>query len=119
MNTTYELSRFNNYYFVQSLSCIFHYTSSTFFPLIFFFTKLWMYMCVLSHVQFSATPWTGALQAPLSMGFSRQEYWSRLPFLNVRASSQPRDRTASLAPPELAGRFFTTSATWGYFNLKI
>ena len=27
-----------------------------------------------------ATPWTVALQAPLSMGFSRQEYWSRLPF---------------------------------------
>ena len=78
-----------------------------------------MCMCVLSHVRFFATPWTVALQAPLSMEFSRQEYWSRLPFLNVRASSQPRDRTASLAPPELAGRFFTTSATWGYFNLKI
>ena len=28
-----------------------------------------------------ATPWTVARQAPLSMGFSRQEYWSRLPFL--------------------------------------
>ena len=27
-----------------------------------------------------ATPWTVACQAPLSMGFSRQEYWSRLPF---------------------------------------
>ena len=29
-----------------------------------------------------ATPWTVAHQAPLSMGFSRQEYWSRLPFLS-------------------------------------
>ena len=29
-----------------------------------------------------ATPWTVALQAPLSFGFSRQEYWSRLPFLS-------------------------------------
>ena len=35
---------------------------------------------VFSHVQFFATPWTVACQAPLSMGFSRQEYWSGLPF---------------------------------------
>ena len=33
-----------------------------------------------SHVQLSVTPWTMAHQAPLSMGFSRQEYWSGLPF---------------------------------------
>ena len=33
-----------------------------------------------SHVRLSVTPWTVARQAPLSMGFSRQEYWSRLPF---------------------------------------
>ena len=33
-----------------------------------------------SHVQFFATPWTVAYQAPLSMEFPRQEYWSRLPF---------------------------------------
>ena len=32
------------------------------------------------HVQFCATPWTVARQAPLSVGFSRQEYWSGLPF---------------------------------------
>ena len=34
----------------------------------------------LSHVRLFATPWTAAYQAPLSMGFSGQEYWSRLPF---------------------------------------
>ena len=34
----------------------------------------------LSHVQLIATPWTIACQAPLSMGFSRQEYWNGLPF---------------------------------------
>ena len=34
----------------------------------------------LSHVQLFATPWTSACQAPLSMGFSRQEYWNGLPF---------------------------------------
>ena len=33
----------------------------------------------LSRVQLSATPWTAAYQAPLSMGFSRQEYWSGVP----------------------------------------
>ena len=35
----------------------------------------------LSRVRLFATPWTVALQAPLSMGFSRQEYWSGLPCL--------------------------------------
>ena len=34
----------------------------------------------LSHVRLFVTPWTVASQAPLSMGFSRQEYWSGLPF---------------------------------------
>ena len=34
---------------------------------------------LLSHVQLFATPWTAAHQAPLSMGFSRQEYWSGVP----------------------------------------
>ena len=35
---------------------------------------------LLSRVRLFATPWTVAYQAPLSMGFSRQEYWSGLPF---------------------------------------
>ena len=35
---------------------------------------------MLSHVRLCATPWTVARQAPPSMGFSRQEYWSGLPF---------------------------------------
>ena len=39
----------------------------------------WCCVQLLSHVQLFATPWTAALQAPLSMGFSRQEYWSGLP----------------------------------------
>ena len=38
-----------------------------------------MCVCMLSHVQLFATPWTAAHQAPLFMGFSRQEYWSGLP----------------------------------------
>ena len=39
-----------------------------------------VHACVLSHVQLFATPWTVAHQAPLSMGFLRQKYWSVLPF---------------------------------------
>ena len=39
-----------------------------------------VYVCVLSHVQLFVTPWTVAPQAPLSMEFSRQKYWSGLPF---------------------------------------
>ena len=37
-----------------------------------------MHACLLSHVQLVVTPWTVAHQAALSMGFSRQEYWSGL-----------------------------------------
>ena len=45
----------------------------------------------LSHVPFSATPWTVAYQAPPSMGFSRQEYWSGLPFPSPRHCQQTVD----------------------------
>ena len=47
----------------------------------------------LSRVRLLTTPWTAAYQAPPSMGFSRQEYWSGLPFPSPGESSQPRDRT--------------------------
>ena len=39
-----------------------------------------MYVCVLSLIRLFVTPWTVTQQAPLSMGFSRQEYWSGLLF---------------------------------------
>ena len=39
-----------------------------------------MHACVLSHVRLFAAPWTVAHQAPLFMGYPRQEYWSGLPF---------------------------------------
>ena len=54
------------------------------------------------------TPWTVALQALLSMDFSRQEYWSELPFPISGDLSNPRIELSSLVYPELAGRFFTT-----------
>ena len=50
-----------------------------------------------------ATPWTVAQQAPLSMGFPRQEYWSRLPLLSPGDLSSSGIEPVSLA---LAGGFF-------------
>ena len=50
-----------------------------------------------------ANPWTVACQAPLSVGLSRQEFWSGLPFPTPGDLPNPRIETAS---PALAGRFF-------------
>ena len=58
------------------------------------------------------TPWTVARQAPLSMGFPRQEYWSGLPFPSPGDLSNPGVKPEVLISPALAGRFFTTGATW-------
>ena len=58
-----------------------------------------------SCVQLFATLWTVVLQAPLSMGFPRQEYWSGLPFPSPEDLPDPRIKPVS---PALAGRFFTT-----------
>ena len=44
------------------------------------YSKVKMKVKSLSHVRLFVTPWTVAYQAPSSMGFSRQEYWSGLPF---------------------------------------
>ena len=58
------------------------------------------------------TPWTVAHQAPLSMEFSRQEYWTGLSFPSPVDLPNPGIEPTSLMFPALAGRFFTTSATW-------
>ena len=74
-----------------------------------------VHVCVLSRfsrVQLFETPWTVALQAPLSMGFSRQEYCCGLPGLPPEDLPKPGLKLASLMSPASAGRFFTTSATW-------
>ena len=75
-------------------------------------------MCVLScfsRVQLFATRWPVACQAPLSTGFSGQEYWSGLPCPRPPPPGDlpdPGMEPASLMSPELAGNFFATSATW-------
>ena len=62
----------------------------------------------LSHVQLFATLWTAAYQAPLSLGFSKQEYWTELPCLHPHQGME----TASVMSLALVGGFFTTSAIW-------
>ena len=65
-------------------------------------------VCALSRGQLSATPWTVAHQAPLSIGFSQQEYCSGLPFPTSRDLPDPGIKPMSLATPALTGGFFTT-----------
>ena len=61
-----------------------------------------MTMCMLGHlsyVRLSTTPWTVAHQAPLSMGFSRQEYCSRQPFPPPGDLPDPSIEPSSLMSP--------------------
>ena len=72
-------------------------------------------VCVLSHfsrVRLFATPWTAAHQAPLSLGFSRQEYWSGLPCPPLRGLPDPGVVLLSLKSSAFASGFLTSSATW-------
>ena len=69
-------------------------------------------LCVCSVVSDSATPWTVTYQAPLSIGFSREEYWSELPFPSPEDLPDAGIKIASLVSPALAGGFFNTGATW-------
>ena len=65
-----------------------------------------------SRVQLFAALWTVAHQAPLSLGFSRQEYWSGLPFPPPGDLSNSGIEPASLLSPTMVDGFFTTRATW-------
>ena len=62
---------------------------------------------LLSHVQLFVTSWTVALQSLLSMGLSRQEYWTGLSFPPLEDLPNPRIEPATLVSPALAGQFFT------------
>ena len=75
-------------------------------------------VCSLMHAQLLqlcptlCNPWTAADQAPMSLEFSRQEYGSGLPFPTTADLPDPGTELDSRMSPELAGRFFTTSATF-------
>ena len=68
-----------------------------------------MCACVLSRVRFFVILWTAAHQAPLSMGFSWQEYWSGLPCPPPGDLPDPRMEPMSLAFPALAGVLYQLS----------
>ena len=63
---------------------------------------------MLICVQLFVTQWTVDYQVPQSMGFSRQEYWSGLPFSSPGDLLDPGMELISPEAPALAGRFFTT-----------
>ena len=73
-----------------------------------FSANVGMHAQSLSCVRLFATPWTVACQVPLTMGFSRQEYWRGLPFPPSGGLSDPGTEPMSLTSPALTGRFFTT-----------
>jgi len=61
--------------------------------------------------------WTTSCQAPLLMGFSKQEYWGGLPCPPPGDLPDPGIKPVSLMSPALASRFFITSATWEADNM--
>ena len=79
---------------------------------------------MLSCVWPFATPWAAACQAPLSMEFSRQEYWSGLPFPSPGDLPNQGIKPMASASSALAGRFFSTEppgnskATWVSWKSK-
>ena len=77
-------------------------------------------MCVLSRsvVSDSATPWTVALQAPVSMGFSRQEHWSGLPFPSPMHESESESEVAQSCPT-LSDPMDCSSSIHGIFQARV
>ena len=69
-------------------------------------------LSLFSHVFFYVTLWTIACQAPLSMRFSREEYWNALPCPPPGDLPDPGIEAVSLGSSALAGEFFNASATW-------
>ena len=94
---------------------------SNFFTLLFYFllissmfrinsliSNICVYAQLLSCVWLLVILWIVVCQAPLPMEFSRQEYWSKLPFPNPEDLPESGIEPSSLASPALAGRFFIT-----------
>ena len=67
-------------------------------------------VCAWSFLIF-VIPWTVDHQTPLSIGFSRQEYWNELSFPTPEGLHDPGNKPISLVSPALANRFFTTTSS--------
>ena len=72
-----------------------------------------MVVLLLSHVRLFVTPWTVACQAPLSMEFSRQEYWSGVPFPSPGDIPNPGIKTR---PPMLRAHSLLSKPIWRGIN---
>ena len=71
-----------------------------------------VWLNVLIRVPLFSTPWAVVCQSPLFLEFPRQEYWGGLPCSPQGDRPESGIDPASLTSPALAGRSFTTSATW-------
>ena len=74
------------------LVCFFSQTVNFYFVLL---LLLLLLLSCVSHVRLCATPWTAVHQVPLSLGFSRQEHWSGLPFPSPMHESESESEVAS------------------------
>ena len=87
----------------------------------FYRRSMWGLECVwsrFSNVRLCVTLWSVSHQAPLCMGFRRQEYWSGLPFPTPGDFPDPGIKPACLTSPAFADWLFTTSTTWEAWGLK-
>ena len=100
---------FPNFSHSFAIFTILLYSYTTFYKIFLFY---YIYAKSLSRVWLFAPPWTVAHEAPLTMGFPRQIYWSGLPFPSPGDLPDPGIEPMSLMFPAFSGRFFTTSATW-------
>ena len=73
-------------------------------------------VCVCVYVYPFITRWTVAHPDPLAMGFSRQKYWSGLPFRPPGNLPNPGMEPTCLASPALAGRFLTTEPPGKFYQ---
>ena len=102
------------YYILTSLYCSglllspFFLQDLSIFP---FFPRSAGMLSCSGHVCFFVMLWTVAVQTLLSIAFSTQEYWNRLPSPSPRDLQDPGIKHASLTSPVLSGTFFTTSTT--------
>ena len=114
-------SRRNSEYWTWNNGLVPNWERSTYFKAVYCNRASFTYMqnvCVgCSVMSDSATPWTVAHQALLSMGFSRQEYWSGLPFLSPGDLPNPGIKPAFPVSSTLAGEFFTTEPSGKPFRL--
>ena len=100
---------YNKYVCTQPCTCIQTHVNFVFLNCITFnMPTLCGCACAFSPIWLFATLWTVARQAPLSMGFSRQNYWSGLPFPSLGDLPGPGIELVFLESPALVGGFFTT-----------